>query len=74
MMQPRVVKQYVKRMADVSHDFVERIKYLASQDPNSEMPKDFDNDLNKWAMESVGMLTMDTRFGKKNKNRINLNR
>lgn len=63
MMQPRVAKQYVKRMAEVSQDFVERIKYLTSQDPNGEMPKDFSNDLNKWAMESVGMLTMDTRFG-----------
>lgn len=33
------------------------------RDEKNELPKDFDQWLNRWALETMGVLALDTRFG-----------
>ncbi|KAJ9595930.1 hypothetical protein L9F63_012877, partial [Diploptera punctata] len=61
MMQPRSTKLYVAPIDAVADDFVERIKIL--RDDKQEMPADFNNELYKWALESIVYIALDTRLG-----------
>lgn len=36
---------------------------MKSRDENNELPADFDQWLSRWALESMGVLALDTRFG-----------
>lgn len=63
MMQPRVVKTYTKPLDSVTQDFIERIKALAKASPISEMPENFDSEINKWALENVCYMGLDIRLG-----------
>ncbi|GLV41778.1 Cytochrome P450 12a5 [Carabus blaptoides fortunei] len=63
LMQPRVVSHYIPQMNSVGDDFVQRMRYLAAKDPNGEMPETFHNEITKWAIESVGVIALDCRFG-----------
>ncbi|XP_055923884.1 cytochrome P450 CYP12A2-like [Eupeodes corollae] len=62
MMNPKTTKFYVPRMDNVMKEFIERIKSI--RDPNTfEVPADFENDLNHWAMESACLVALDTELG-----------
>lgn len=62
MMNPKTTKFYVPRMDNVMKEFIERIKLI--RDPNNfEVPGDFENDLNHWAMESACLVALDTELG-----------
>ena len=50
LLKPQSVSSYLPVMNEVADDFVKRIKAL--QDENQEMPKDFQNELFKFALES----------------------
>lgn len=61
MMQPKTVKLYIQPVERISDEFIERIK--AIRDENSEMPADFQNELNKWALESISYIAVNQRLG-----------
>ncbi|RZC10209.1 p450 domain containing protein [Asbolus verrucosus] len=59
LMQPRNVLQYVDRMNIVADELNDNIKYLSEQNSNGEMPENFNIELYKWSLESIGVVTMD---------------
>ncbi|XP_049785635.1 probable cytochrome P450 301a1, mitochondrial isoform X2 [Schistocerca cancellata] len=61
MMQPRSTKLYIPSINQVAQDFTDRM--LAIRDENMKMPADFVNELNKWALESISLVALDTRLG-----------
>ncbi|KAG0710614.1 putative cytochrome P450 49a1 [Chionoecetes opilio] len=61
LMKPMVVGEYVAEMDDVALTFVDRIQEL--QDKHGEMPENFQEELYKWALESVGVVALDRRLG-----------
>nr|AVL92863.1 CYP450 [Locusta migratoria] len=61
MMQPRSSKLYVPSIDQVAQDFTDRM--LAIRDESMKMPPDFLNELNKWALESISLVALDTRLG-----------
>lgn len=61
MMQPKVVSLYVPRIDQVTRDFVEVTR--RSRDELGETPADFGNYIQRWAMESIGDIALDTRLG-----------
>lgn len=60
MMQPKTVKSYVPTVQTIADEFVKRIGSL--RDENSEMPADFSNEANKWALESIAYIALDQRL------------
>ncbi|XP_026464272.1 cytochrome P450 CYP12A2-like [Ctenocephalides felis] len=61
MMQPRNIKQYIAPVEEVTDEFIARMNHL--RDSNNEMPKDFSHELNKWSLESIARIALDTRLG-----------
>lgn len=61
MLQPKTVRTYIEPVDGVVQDFIERIKSI--RDEQNEVPKDFQNEMNKWALETVGIISLDTRLG-----------
>lgn len=55
LMQPETVKQYAESIDEVSNDFLDNVRYFATLNKDKEMPKDFQNEINKWALESIGV-------------------
>uniref|UniRef100_V5GP28 Cytochrome P450 CYP12A2 n=1 Tax=Anoplophora glabripennis TaxID=217634 RepID=V5GP28_ANOGL len=62
-MQPRTIQQYVGSMDKVAHELVDNIRYFSKQNENNEMPDDFQGELYKWALESVGLVALDRHLG-----------
>lgn len=62
LMQPRIIKQYVGSMDYVAGKLIDRIHVLAAQH-NDHMPDDFEKDLQKWAFESIGVVSLNKHFG-----------
>ncbi|XP_046751899.1 cytochrome P450 CYP12A2-like [Diprion similis] len=61
-MQPRTILPHVGPIDQVATDFIEKIRSL--RDPESlEMPASFNNEINKWALESICMIAFDHRVG-----------
>lgn len=60
MMQPKTVKSYVPTVQTIADEFVERIRKL--RDEKLEVPADFSNELNKWALESISYIALDQRL------------
>uniref|UniRef100_A0A1S4JS52 Uncharacterized protein n=1 Tax=Culex quinquefasciatus TaxID=7176 RepID=A0A1S4JS52_CULQU len=61
MMQPKTIRLYVDKLDEVAREFMEVIHNL--RDEKNEMPGDFHHWLNRWALETIGVLALDTRFG-----------
>ncbi|XP_050733456.1 probable cytochrome P450 49a1 [Eriocheir sinensis] len=61
MLKPMVVREYLAEMDDVTLTFMDRIQEL--QDKHGQMPDNFQEELYKWALESVGVVALDRRFG-----------
>ncbi|GLV43434.1 Cytochrome P450 301a1 [Carabus blaptoides fortunei] len=68
MMQPRSAQQYIGVIDDTTHDFIRRLDYLQSKHPQGEMPADFDNEISKWALESICVIGLNKRLGLLNSN------
>ncbi|XP_066598836.1 probable cytochrome P450 301a1, mitochondrial isoform X2 [Prorops nasuta] len=66
MLKPQVTKQYLAGINKVAEDFIERIKDIRND--KNEMPDDFANELNKWGLESVSFVAVNTRLGCLGKN------
>ncbi|XP_055539547.1 probable cytochrome P450 12a4, mitochondrial [Wyeomyia smithii] len=65
LMQPKVVKHYIDKVDEVAREFMEIMKNV--RDEKNELPADYDQWLNRWALETIGVLALDTRLGVLNK-------
>ncbi|KAK8744763.1 hypothetical protein OTU49_000603, partial [Cherax quadricarinatus] len=61
MMKVKEVVAYLPVMDQISLEFMDRIASLQSQ--FGEMPSDFQNEMYKWALESVGSVALNRRLG-----------
>ncbi|XP_059483398.1 probable cytochrome P450 301a1, mitochondrial [Neocloeon triangulifer] len=61
ILQPKIVKQYIKPIEQVTDDFINRM--LTLRDTNLELPGDFDNEIHKWSLECIGRVALDVRLG-----------
>lgn len=63
-MQPRSAQKYIGTVDTVTQEFMQRINYLMTKHPQGEMPEDFQNELAKWALESICVIGLNKRLGK----------
>uniref|UniRef100_A0A1Q3FR33 Putative cytochrome p450 12a4 mitochondrial n=1 Tax=Culex tarsalis TaxID=7177 RepID=A0A1Q3FR33_CULTA len=61
MMQPKTIRLYVDKLDEIAREFMGIISEI--RDEKNEMPADFSQWLNRWALETVGVLALDTRLG-----------
>lgn len=61
MLQPKTAKKYIEPVEQIVEEFCQRIRSI--RDANNETPPDFANEMNKWALESIACIGMDTRLG-----------
>lgn len=62
MAQPRNTKIYIPKVDTVAADFVKRVCQIRDT-RTKEAPENFEFELNKWALEAVALIAMDTRLG-----------
>lgn len=60
-MQPKIVQIYIPRVDELVSEFMTRIK--TKLDDKNETPANFLNELNRWSLESIGCITLNTRLG-----------
>lgn len=61
MMQPKTVTRYIGVVDTIAGDFVNRIRSI--RDDKQEVPADFGNEMNKWALESIAYVALNQRLG-----------
>lgn len=61
MMHPKTVKRYIATVDKINEDLITRIRSI--QDDKGEVPSDFGNEMNKWALESIAYIALDQRLG-----------
>uniref|UniRef100_A0A1S4JS48 Uncharacterized protein n=1 Tax=Culex quinquefasciatus TaxID=7176 RepID=A0A1S4JS48_CULQU len=61
MMQPKTIQLYVDKLDEIAREFMKM--YEEIRDEKNETPADFSQWLNRWALETVGVLALDTRLG-----------
>lgn len=61
MMQPRNTNLYVRQIDEVAQEFVQKMRRLKGK--NEELPEYFNNELCKWALESIALVALDKRMG-----------
>lgn len=61
MLQPKTVKLYVSKLDEVAHQLMAIM--LTTRDIKNELPANFKQWINRWALESMGVLALDTRLG-----------
>ncbi|XP_013107497.2 cytochrome P450 CYP12A2 [Stomoxys calcitrans] len=70
LMQPKNVRLYLQKMSTVGKELLNRI--LEIRDPNTyEVPSNFEEELNLWALESISIVALDKKLGLLSKNRDN---
>ncbi|KAI4467557.1 cytochrome p450 [Holotrichia oblita] len=66
VLQPNIAKKYNAPLNEIATDFVNRFDDML--DERSELPGNFMEEINKWALESVARVSLDTRLGCLNPN------
>ncbi|XP_017077795.1 probable cytochrome P450 49a1 [Drosophila eugracilis] len=61
LLQPQTAKKYIPPLNDIASEFMGRIELM--RDEKEELPANFLHELYKWALESVGRVSLDTRLG-----------
>ncbi|KAM7343730.1 cytochrome P450 49a1 isoform 1-T1 [Cochliomyia hominivorax] len=61
LLQPQTAKKYIPPLNEIASEFMQRIHEM--RDDNDELPANFLHELYKWALESVGRVSLDTRLG-----------
>ncbi|EDX06500.1 probable cytochrome P450 49a1 [Drosophila simulans] len=61
LLQPQTAKKYIPPLNDIASEFMGRIELM--RDEKDELPANFLHELYKWALESVGRVSLDTRLG-----------
>ncbi|NP_001295932.1 cytochrome P450 CYP12A2 [Musca domestica] len=68
LMQPKNVHLYFNKMSEVNKEFMERIRKI--RDPQTlEVPDNFEEEINRWTLESVSVVALDKQLGLITKNR-----
>lgn len=62
-MQPRTAEMFVDHMDVVANDLLKNIRHFMKINPNHEMPENFQQELYKWTLESMGVIAFNTRIG-----------
>lgn len=60
-MQPKTVTRYMGIVDTIAGDFVSKVRRLRNED--GEVPANFGNEMNKWALESIAYIALDQRLG-----------
>lgn len=60
-MQPKLVKSYIPTIDGIVNDFLKNIEEIT--DENGEMPANFSDYLNRWSLESITAIALETRLG-----------
>nr|XP_023026615.1 probable cytochrome P450 12a5, mitochondrial [Leptinotarsa decemlineata] len=63
LMQPKAIHPYMTRLDGVAGELVENMRHFSRLNENHQMPDDFENELYKWALESVGIMALNKHFG-----------
>ncbi|CAH1127939.1 unnamed protein product [Ceutorhynchus assimilis] len=63
LMQPRTAEMYVDSMDDVANEFIDNIRRFSKSNSKNEMPEDFQNEIYKWTLESMGVIAFNKRIG-----------
>lgn len=61
MLQPKTAKKYIEPVEEIAEEFVARIRSI--RDEKNETPAGFSNEMNKWALESIACIGLETRLG-----------
>ncbi|XP_065371246.1 cytochrome P450 CYP12A2-like [Calliphora vicina] len=70
LMQPKNVRLYLGKMSQVNKEFIERIRQI--RDPSTlEVPNTFEEEINRWTLESVSVVALDKQLGLITTNRNN---
>ncbi|XP_013107495.1 cytochrome P450 CYP12A2 [Stomoxys calcitrans] len=70
LMQPKKIRLYFQKMAQINMEFIERIRQI--RDPQTlEVPHTFEEEINRWTLESVSVVALDKQLGLITKNRDN---
>lgn len=62
MLKPNVVRMYVTKVDKVGQDFIDKIRVMRNKETN-EVNEKFGFELNKFALESIGVIALDERLG-----------
>lgn len=62
MLQPKIVKMYIEKVDQVAQEFLAKAKSMRNKE-TLEMPETFGHELNRWALESIGVIALDERLG-----------
>ncbi|KAK9497405.1 hypothetical protein O3M35_004117 [Rhynocoris fuscipes] len=60
MLQPKTSKFYVKPIELIADEFVERIRQIRNH--KNQVPDDFFNEIQKWALESIAKIALDVKL------------
>ncbi|CAD7077464.1 unnamed protein product [Hermetia illucens] len=62
MMKPKIVKLYVPQIDKFVDEFIVRLKKIRDSNTN-ELPENFEEELNRWSLEAICIIALDTRLG-----------
>lgn len=62
LLQPKTVKMYVEKVDQVAQEFITKTKQMRDTE-TLEMRNKFGHELNRWALESIGVIALDERLG-----------
>lgn len=63
MMQPRVINPHIEQMTDIATEFIEKIRKELRNPVTLELSPSFNNEMNKWALESICAIALNHRLG-----------
>ncbi|KAK2588906.1 hypothetical protein KPH14_001764 [Odynerus spinipes] len=63
MIQPRAINPHVQQIDEIAAEFVEKIRDELRDPSTLELPASFNNEMNKWALESIGAIAVNHRLG-----------
>lgn len=62
LLQPKTVKMYIEKVDQVAQEFITKIKQMRDVE-SLEVRDKFGHELNRWALESIGVIALDERLG-----------
>ncbi|XP_035720111.1 probable cytochrome P450 12b2, mitochondrial isoform X1 [Vespa mandarinia] len=63
MMQPRVINPHIGQMTEIAIEFIQKIRGELRNPITLELPTSFNNEMNKWALESICAIALNHRLG-----------
>nr|ADF87562.1 cytochrome P450 CYP12A6 [Drosophila wassermani] len=70
LMQPKTIRLYHQKMSDINKEFIQRIRDIRDGS-TFEVPENFEEEINRWTLESVSAIALDKQLGLIKANRDN---